>query len=252
MRPQKAVITEAVTQFEFPICKSIGLLKVDFLGLSTLSVMREAAKMIHDVTASNSTWTTSRWTTWPLQAAVQRRGRGCVPGGRAGLRGVSGYEAHRVQPHRGRHFALSPRPDGFYPRVRRRHARQKRGGIRPSPLEPILGETYGFVYQEQVIRLFTDIAGYTASEADNVRRGISKKSEKTLIQTRYIYKGAASTSAITHRKSDAIWDALLGFARYLQPLLDRGYRYSGCRYWAKRASRGFVYWRSADSSDGHL
>ena len=43
MRPQKAVITEAVTQFEFPICEFIGLLKVDFLGLSTLSVMREAA-----------------------------------------------------------------------------------------------------------------------------------------------------------------------------------------------------------------
>ncbi|MCB0090039.1 MAG: hypothetical protein KDE54_19170, partial [Caldilineaceae bacterium] len=48
MRPSKGSITEAITQFEFPILESIGLLKVDFLGLSTLSVMREAGRLIHE------------------------------------------------------------------------------------------------------------------------------------------------------------------------------------------------------------
>ncbi len=71
------------------------------------------------------------------------------------------------------------------------------------------------VYQEQVILLLTEIAGYTAGEADNVRRGISKKSEKVLIQHREIFaKGAAEKSGLTRQESDAIWDALLGFARY--------------------------------------
>jgi DNA polymerase-3 subunit alpha len=71
------------------------------------------------------------------------------------------------------------------------------------------------VYQEQVIQLLTEIAGYTAGEADNVRRGISKKSEKTLLQHREIFaKGAAQKSGLTRQESDAIWDALLGFARY--------------------------------------
>lgn len=71
------------------------------------------------------------------------------------------------------------------------------------------------VYQEQVIQLLTQIAGYTAGEADNVRRAISKKSEKVLIQHREIFaKGAAQKSGVTHEEADAIWDALLGFARY--------------------------------------
>jgi len=47
LRPQKAVITNGITQFEFPICESIGLLKVDFLGLATLSIMREASDLIY-------------------------------------------------------------------------------------------------------------------------------------------------------------------------------------------------------------
>lgn len=70
------------------------------------------------------------------------------------------------------------------------------------------------VYQEQVIQLLTEIAGYTAGEADNVRRGISKKSEKTLLQHREIFaKGAAQKSGLTRQESDVIRDALLGFAR---------------------------------------
>jgi DNA polymerase-3 subunit alpha len=63
--------------------------------------------------------------------------------------------------------------------------------------------------------LLTEIAGYTAGEADNVRRAISKKSEKTLLQHREIFaKGAAKKSGLTRQEADAIWDALLGFARY--------------------------------------
>ena len=50
MRAQGSVITKSVTQFEFPVCESIGLLKVDFLGLSTLTVMRKAAELIKKTT----------------------------------------------------------------------------------------------------------------------------------------------------------------------------------------------------------
>jgi DNA polymerase III subunit alpha len=44
MRPPKSAITQTVTQYEYPILESIGLLKVDFLGLATLTLMREAAR----------------------------------------------------------------------------------------------------------------------------------------------------------------------------------------------------------------
>ena len=48
MRGSKSTVTSTITQYEFPILESIGLLKVDFLGLSTLSVMREAARLIQE------------------------------------------------------------------------------------------------------------------------------------------------------------------------------------------------------------
>ena len=58
-------------------------------------------------------------------------------------------------------------------------------------LAPILEETMGVcVYQEQVIQILTDVAGYTAGEADLVRRGISKKSKKTLDEHREIFAAA--------------------------------------------------------------
>ena len=218
MRPQKAVITEAVTQFEFPICESIGLLKVDFLGLSTLSVMREAAKMIrdrHGIEFNLDNIPLDDLASYNLLSSGEVAGVFQVEG--AGLRRV----LVDMKPTEFNHIVAAislyrPGPMDFIPEyIAVMHGKKEAEYVHPS-LEPILGETYGVcVYQEQVIRLLTDIAGYTASEADNVRRGISKKSEKTLIQHREIFaKGAASTSAITHQESDAIWDALLGFARY--------------------------------------
>src|SRR5512139_2569045 len=83
-------------------------------------------------------------------------------------------------------------------------------------LETILSETMGVcVYQEQVIQILADIAGYTPGEADLVRRGISKKSKKTLDEHREIFaNGSATKSGLTRKEADAIWDALMGFARY--------------------------------------
>jgi DNA polymerase III subunit alpha len=83
-------------------------------------------------------------------------------------------------------------------------------------LAPILAETMGVcTYQEQVIQILADIAGYTPGEADLVRRGISKKSKKTMDEHREIFaKGAHRVSKLSRKEADAIWDALMGFARY--------------------------------------
>ncbi len=70
-------------------------------------------------------------------------------------------------------------------------------------------------YQEQVIQILTDVAGYKAGDADLVRRGISKKSKKTLDEHREIFaEGAKKKSGLSRAESDEIWDALMGFARY--------------------------------------
>lgn len=218
MRPQKAVITEAVTQFEFPICESIGLLKVDFLGLSTLTVMREATKLIrqrHGV----------EWTLDNIPLDDPESFKLLSSGEVSGVFQVEGAGLRRMlvdmQPREFNHIVAAislyrPGPMDFIPEyVAVMHGKKAAEYVHPA-LEPILAETYGVcVYQEQVILLLTEIAGYTAGEADNVRRAISKKSEKTLLQHREIFaKGAAQKSGLTRQEADAIWDALLGFARY--------------------------------------
>ncbi|HSN75295.1 MAG TPA: DNA polymerase III subunit alpha [Anaerolineae bacterium] len=218
MRPQKAVITDAVTQFEFPICESIGLLKVDFLGLSTLTVMREATKLIRERHGVE-------WTLDNIPLDDPESYRLLSSGEVAGVFQVEGAGLRRMlvdmQPREFNHIVAAislyrPGPMDFIPEyIAVMHGKKQAEYVHPA-LEPILAETYGIsVYQEQVIQLLTEIAGYTAGEADNVRRGISKKSEKVLIQHREIFaKGAAEKSGLTRHESDAIWDALLGFARY--------------------------------------
>src|SRR5512139_1367397 len=83
-------------------------------------------------------------------------------------------------------------------------------------LTPILAETMGVcVYQEQVIQILADIAGYTPGEADLVRRGISKKARKVLDEHREIFaQGSKKKSGLKRHEADEIWDALMGFARY--------------------------------------
>jgi DNA polymerase III subunit alpha len=218
MRPQKAVITEAVTQFEFPICESIGLLKVDFLGLSTLTVMREATKLIrerHGVEYTLDNIPLDDSESFKLLSSGEVAGVFQVEG--AGLRRM----LVEMQPREFNHIVAAislyrPGPMDFIPEyIAVMHGKKDPQYVHPA-LEPILRETYSVcVYQEQVIKLLTDIAGYTAGEADDVRRGISKKSEKVLIKHREIFaKGAAQKSGLTRQESDAVWDALLGFARY--------------------------------------
>ena len=218
MRPQKAVITEAVTQFEFPICESIGLLKVDFLGLSTLTVMREATRIIrerHGIEYTLDNIPLDDDASYTLLSSGEVSGVFQVEG--AGLRRM----LQDMQPSEFNHIVAAislyrPGPMDFIPDyIAVMHGRQEAEYVHPV-LEPILGETYGIcVYQEQVIRLLTDIAGYSAAEADNVRRGISKKSEKVLIQHREIFaQGSKARVGLSRKDADAIWDALMGFARY--------------------------------------
>ena len=83
-------------------------------------------------------------------------------------------------------------------------------------LEPILEETYGYpVYQEQVMKIMTDCAGFTMGQADNVRRHMSKKHEEEIAAIRPDFvKGCAETNAIDADTANWIFDQLMPFAKY--------------------------------------
>jgi DNA polymerase-3 subunit alpha len=218
MRPPKSAITETVTQYEFPILESIGLLKIDFLGLATLTLMREATRLIrerHGVEYTLDNIPLDDPTTYELLTSGDVMGVFQVEG--AGMRRVLMDLRPSEFEHVGATIALyRPGPMDFIPDyIAVLHGEKKAAYDHPL-LEPILAETMGVcVYQEQVIQILTDIAGYTTGEADLVRRGISKKAKKVLDEHREIFaKGAKKKSGLSRADADKIWDALMGFARY--------------------------------------
>ncbi len=218
MRPPKSAITETVTQYEFPILESIGLLKVDFLGLATLTLMRECARLIkerHGIEYTLHNLPIDDPKIYELLSA----------GDVLGVFQVEGQGMRRclmeMRPTEFDHIVATislyrPGPMEYIPDfIACLHGEKEPQYVHPI-LTNILAETMGVcVYQEQVIQILTDVAGYTPGEADLVRRGISKKSKKTLDEHREIFaRGAAEKSGLSREEADAIWDALMGFARY--------------------------------------
>ncbi|MCX7707161.1 MAG: DNA polymerase III subunit alpha, partial [Anaerolineae bacterium] len=190
MRPPKSAITQTVTQYEYPILESIGLLKVDFLGLATLTLMREAARLIkerHGIEYTLENLPVDDPKTYELLTSGDVMGVFQVEG--AGMRRC----LMDLRPTEFDHIVATislyrPGPMEFIPDFIACLHGEKQPEYVHKVLEPILSETMGVcVYQEQVIQILTDIAGYTPGEADLVRRGISKKSKKTLDEHREIF-----------------------------------------------------------------
>jgi DNA polymerase-3 subunit alpha len=218
MRPPRSAITETVTQYEFPILESIGLLKIDFLGLATLTLMREATHLIrerHGVEYTLDNLPLDDPKTYELLTSGDVMGVFQVEG--AGMRRVLMDLRPGEFEHIGATIALyRPGPMEFIPDYIAVLHGEKQAEYDHPLLEPILAETMGVcVYQEQVIQILTDVAGYTTGEADLVRRAISKKSKYVLDENRELFAtGARKKSGLSRAEADKIWDALMGFARY--------------------------------------
>ena len=218
MRPPQSGITASVAQYEYPILESIGLLKVDFLGLATLTLMRECTRLIkerHDIEYTLENLPIDDLKIYELLTSGDVLGVFQVEG--AGMRRC----LMDLRPTEFDHITATislyrPGPMDFIPDfIACLHGEKQPQYVHPI-LAPILAETMGVcTYQEQVIQILSDVAGYTPGEADLVRRGISKKSKKTLDEHREIFaRGSATRSGLKRAEADAIWDALMGFARY--------------------------------------
>ena len=213
-------ISEYVTQYEFPVLESIGLLKVDFLGLSTLSVMREACRLIkayHD-----EDWTID---TIPYEGEGTEEAFQLLSSGETS--GVFQVESEGFQdtlrsmrPTRYVHIiaALSlyrPGPMDYIDLYNGRMHGEVAVEYKHPQLEPILAETYGIiVYQEQIIRIIQELANYTAAEADLVRIAISKKERKKIDQSRAGFITGCAANGIGEEVADAIWQDIELFAGY--------------------------------------
>ena len=207
----------AVTQFEMGVLESLGLLKIDYLGLSTLTVMARACELIrkrHGVELDINSIPLDESETYDLLGSGDVLGVFQVEG--AGMRRYLMEMKPRTLAHVTAMVALyRPGPMEFIPAyIRRMHGEEDVTYRHPS-LEPILKETYGItVYQEQIMYTAMNLAGYTASEADNLRKAVAKKKAKALHEQRQKFVEGAVANEIPRETADTIFDDWEAFARY--------------------------------------
>jgi len=208
---------DLLTQYPMDVLEAIGLLKIDFLGLSTLTILRRAVDLIN---ARHGT--AFRLDNIPIDDPIiyELLSTGNVVGlfqvESGGMRRV----LQKLQPSSFEDVVAvlslyRPGPMQFIDTfVARKHGQEKVEHIHPS-LEPILRETYGIiVYQEQIIRIVSDIAGYSAAEADLMRRAVGKKKEKELKKQWDNFVLGAVERGMPKDKAEEIFAAIEFFANY--------------------------------------
>ena len=219
---------DRVTQWPMEIVESIGLLKVDFLGLSTLTVMRRAARLIEarygvSYDMDNIPYDEGHVGPDPEkkpEAAFEMLSQGQV----AGVFQVEGAGMRRLmmemKPRRFDHITAAislyrPGPMENIPTyIARMHGKQEVAFHHPD-LEPILQDTYGIlVYQEQIIRIATEFAGYEPGEADMIRKAVGKKKKKLIDKHRSLFIEGAMKRGYAREVCEAIWGDIEYFARY--------------------------------------
>ncbi len=206
-----------VTQFEMSILDSLGLLKVDFLGLATLTIMARACDLIcqrHDIDFNLDNIPTDDPATYELLGRGETAGVFQVEGSgmRRWLMEMKPKELANVIAM----VALfRPGPMDFIPGyIRRMHGEEPVTFRHPS-LEPIFKETYGYpVYQEQLMFAVMQLAGYTAPEADDLRKAVAKKIKDKLLKHREKFVEGAVKNGILQPTAEAIFDEWEEFARY--------------------------------------
>jgi len=208
---------KAVSQFEMWVIDYMKLLKVDFLGLSTLTIMQHACDMIrerHGVDLSLDNIPLDDPDTFKFLGEGHTAGVFQVEG-----TGMTRYLV-QMQPKNLSHIIamvalFRPGPMQFIPSyIKRMHGEEEVTYLHPA-LEPIFKETYGIpIYQEQIIFAAMDLAGYTASEADNLRRAISKKKEAEIELHRKKFIAGAEQKGIHPSIAEEIYKEWEGFAHY--------------------------------------
>ncbi len=207
-----------VTQYSMEPLGELGLLKMDFLGLKTLTVIEDALKLIEQTTGRKMTpleIPLDDPAAYELMSKAQNIGLFQVES--AGMCGA----CRQIQPRCVEDIIaigalFRPGPMEFIPLYANRKAGRVPTEYDHPLLEPILKETYGIIiYQEQVMQAAQILAGYTLGGADMLRRAMGKKKVEEMAKQRAIFiEGCAKTNNIPKAKADQLFDVLDKFAGY--------------------------------------
>src|SRR5512143_3074468 len=208
---------KTVTQFEMGILEKQGMLKVDFLGLITLSVMAKACEMIekrHGLKFDLNNIPLDDPKSFELMGSGQTAGVFQVEGG-----GMTRYLVQMKPKTLDNIIAMvalyRPGPMAFIPDYIARMHGEAEVEYRHPKLEPIFMDTYGIpVYQEQLMRAAVEIAGYSPSESDELRKAISKKKKEDIEKHRKKFVDGAVKQGMEKEIAESIYSDWEEFARY--------------------------------------
>jgi DNA polymerase-3 subunit alpha len=212
-----------ITQFDMHACESLGLLKMDFLGLRNLSVLDDC---LANISANRSETLTMEEiplddrTTYELLSRGNTLGVFQLDGGpmRALLRAMRPDNFEDIAAV----LALyRPGPMGanaHYDYADRKNGRKPVVPLHPElaePLAEILGDTYGLiVYQEQVMAIAQKVAGYDLGNADLLRRAMGKKKKEILDKEYVPFSAGMRAAGYSDAAVKTLWDILVPFSDY--------------------------------------
>ena len=210
---------ELVTQYAMTELESIGYLKMDFLGLKTLTLIDRTVKMVeknHGVEIDIDMLPLDDKKTFELICAGNTSGVFQLES--EGLKEV----LRKLQPDKFEDiiavnalYRPGPLGSGMVDDyIERRHGRQKVTYLLPQ-LEEVLEETYGvIVYQEQVMKIASSVAGYSLGEADILRRAMGKKKVEVMIEQAKIFVEKSEALNVDGKKAKELFDLMAFFAGY--------------------------------------
>ncbi|MFN4003746.1 MAG: DNA polymerase III subunit alpha [Hylemonella sp.] len=209
----------AVSQYDKDDVEAIGLVKFDFLGLATLTILELARSFIRQRHPGQENFSFEQV---PLDDAATYR---LFQEGKTEAvfqfesRGMQGMlrdaKPTRLEDLIALNALYRPGPMDLIPSfVARKHGREP--VEYPHPLvEKVLAETYGImVYQEQVMQTAQVLGGYSLGGADLLRRAMGKKKPEEMAQHREIFRAGAAKNGISQDKADEVFDLMEKFAGY--------------------------------------
>jgi len=210
-----------VTQFDKDDVETVGLVKFDFLGLRTLTIIDWTVKAINARRARNGEPALDiaalPLDDAPTYASLARADTAAIfqfeGGGMQRL--LKDAKPDRFEDIIALGALYRPGPMDLIPSfVARKHGREP--VEYPDPrIEPVLKETYGImVYQEQVMQMAQIVGGYSLGAADLLRRAMGKKVPTEMAKQRAIFRDGALRNGVEARKADAIFDQMEKFAGY--------------------------------------
>ena len=213
------------TQFTMTTLEELGLLKMDFLGLRTLTVIQNAAKQIEKNYGLHLDMGAIDYNDKAvLEAIGTGKDEGVFQLESGGMKSfMKELKPENLEDIIAGISLYRPGPMDFIPKYLK--GKNDRGAITYDcpQLEPILGPTYGcIVYQEQVMQIVRDLAGYTLGRSDLVRRAMSKKKASVMEKERqnFVYGNPEENvrgciaNGIDEKTANLIYDEMTDFAKY--------------------------------------